>query len=155
MVSSNTRQREEDGEQTAGQTQTTGTGRFVGGVQALLGVVMLLSGGSKLAGAETHVQHFEQWDYPQWFRGVTGLTEVGGAIGLLLGRRRSVLGVLGGTLITGTMMGAIYTHVVRVGESPSEARRPAALLTGALLVLGTHLRQLGDGHADAAEVSND
>ena len=139
-------------EQQTGTRDSTFTGTITDGIRILFGVVMILSGGSKLAGVDVHVQHFEQWDYPQWFRVVTGLTEVGGAIGLLLGRRRPVLGVLGGTLITGTMMGAIYTHVVRVGESPSEAQRPAALLTGALLVLGTHLQRLGDGHADTAEV---
>ena len=153
MASSNVRQTEENGAQTVDRTSPTGL--FAGGVQLLLGFVMLLSGGSKLAGADTHVQHFEQWDYPQWFRVVTGGTEVLGAIGLLLGRRRPALGVLGGTLITGTMVGAIYTHIVRVGESPSEARRPAALLTGALLVLGAHLQQLAAGSTDTTEVSND
>ncbi|GAA0198782.1 hypothetical protein GCM10009000_010860 [Halobacterium noricense] len=97
---------------------------------------MLLSGGSKLAGVDRQVQSFEQWGYPQWFRLVTGIVETLGGIGLLAGRVRPVFGVVGGVLTVGTMVGAVYTELVRAPDSLSNPRRPAALLIGGLLATG-------------------
>ncbi|MFC6961492.1 hypothetical protein ACFQJ8_05920 [Halocatena marina] len=45
-------------------SSTSTLGRVLDGLQGL-GVVMLLSGGSKLAGTDQHVQSFEQWGSPR------------------------------------------------------------------------------------------
>ena len=48
-------------------------------VSILLGLAFLGAGGSKLAGAQMHVENFARWGYPAWFQYVTGLIEVLGA----------------------------------------------------------------------------
>jgi uncharacterized membrane protein YphA (DoxX/SURF4 family) len=98
-----------------------------------LGGVMLLAGGTKLAGTNEHVESFERWGYPQWFRVLTGAVEVTGGFGLLLGRSRPRLATLGGTLVAGTMLGALYTHLLRVRDPPAVAARPGVLFGIALV----------------------
>lgn len=77
-------------------------------VMALLTLAFLLSGGSKLAGAQMNVEGFTAWGYPLWFMYVTGLIEVVCAI-LLWPRQTRLIGALG---LVGTMLGAIATHLV-------------------------------------------
>ena len=60
LSASTSRRNRRAGQQTADRQKANGP--FVGGVQVLLGLVMLLSGASKLAEAQMHVQHFEQRD---------------------------------------------------------------------------------------------
>lgn len=127
----------EDNERYDAGLEPLGLGeRLLDTVSSLLGAVMLLSGGSKLAGADRQVQSFEHWGYPQWFRLVTGTVEAVGGLGLLAGRGRPVFGVVGGGLTVGTMVGAVYTELVRAPDSSSNPRRPAALLIGGLLATG-------------------
>src|SRR5258708_39062694 len=60
--------------------------RVVGALilQGLLAAAFLAAGGAKLAGVPTLVQLFEQIGAGQWFRIVTGLVEVAGAVALLV-----------------------------------------------------------------------
>jgi len=53
-----------------------------------LALVFVLAGGIKLIGAPAMVQEFAQIGFGQWFRFVTGILEVAGAIGLLIPRFR-------------------------------------------------------------------
>ena len=53
-------------------------------LQILLALVFLAAGGAKLAGVPMMVQVYDLIGVGQWFRIVTGLVEVGGAITLLI-----------------------------------------------------------------------
>jgi uncharacterized membrane protein YphA (DoxX/SURF4 family) len=140
-----------------GERATTGTGEhgestsagdgtvtpMLDGLQGLLGVAMLVSGGTKLAGLDRHVESFEQWVYPQWFRVLTGGIEAAGGLGLLAGRRRPSAAVVGGGLVSGTMLGAVYTHLVRAPDPPSVAARPVAPFALAALLTARGWRRRG------------
>lgn len=54
-------------------------------LQSFLLVSMAFAGGSKLAGAKNFVEMFESIELPQWFRVVTGLVQLAGAAGLVIG----------------------------------------------------------------------
>ena len=62
---------------------------IIGWILAIfLAVVFVLAGGVKLIGAPGMVTEFAQIGIGQWFRFVTGLVEVSGAIGLLIPKFR-------------------------------------------------------------------
>jgi uncharacterized membrane protein YphA (DoxX/SURF4 family) len=82
-------------------------------LQALLAVAFLFFGGSKLAGTEMMVNVFENVGVGQWFRYVTGLLEVGGAVLLLI----PALAGLGGLLLACVMVGATFAHLFVIGGS--------------------------------------
>lgn len=102
--------------------------------QGLLGLVLIASGATKLLGMGTHAENFERWGYPQWFRVVTGGTETLAGLGVVAGLRFPAATVPGGVLTSGTMLGAVYTHLLRVDDPPSNAALPGLLLTVAVLV---------------------
>src|SRR2546426_8844203 len=66
--------------------QAPSRGRVVGAwiVQGLLAAAFLAAGGAKLAGVPMMVQIFDQIGMGQWFRIVTGLVEVIGAVALVV-----------------------------------------------------------------------
>ena len=88
----------------------------------LLTVLFLLSGGTKLAGMEPHIEHFAGWGYPDWFRLFVGAWEV--LFGALFQVPRFAA-IAAGALSLG-MVGAIVTVVTR--GNPPEALFPAVLL---------------------------
>lgn len=96
----------------------------------LLAALYLFSGGSKLAGAEMHVQGFAQWGYPQWFRLVVGAVEVTLAILLLIPRAA----FFGASALMVVMAGATYTHLFRATGEGSNAVATVVLLGLAGLV---------------------
>ena len=51
-------------------------------LQSFLLVTMTFAGGSKLAGAKNFVEMFDSIKLPQWFRVVTGLVQLAGAVDL-------------------------------------------------------------------------
>jgi putative oxidoreductase len=53
-----------------------------------LAIVFTLAGGMKLINAPAMVQEFAQIGFGQWFRYLTGILEVSGAIGLLIPKYR-------------------------------------------------------------------
>ncbi|HEX5009559.1 MAG TPA: DoxX family protein [Planctomycetota bacterium] len=77
-------------------------------VALILGVVFLGTGITKLAGMPYIVQTFHEWGYPAWFRIVIGLMETAGGVLVLIPATR----ILGATLISLVMVGAIGTHVL-------------------------------------------
>lgn len=105
------------------------------GLQALIGLLFVVSGGVKLFGADEMVQNFERWGYPQWFRLVTGLVETTGGVALLVGLIVSAATTVGGIVLAVTMLGAIYTHTVRVDDPISETAKPTTLLVLLVIVL--------------------
>jgi putative oxidoreductase len=86
-------------------------------LQILAAAAFLLAGGSKLAGVAPMVEMFDKIGLGQWFRYLTGGLEVTGAILLLI----PATVILGGTLLTVTMVGAIATHLFILGGSPVPA----------------------------------
>jgi uncharacterized membrane protein YphA (DoxX/SURF4 family) len=82
--------------------------RVVGALilQGLLAAAFLAAGGAKLFGVPTLVQLFDQIGAGQWFRIVTGLVEVAGAVALLV----PGFAALGAAWLGATMFFAVLTH---------------------------------------------
>jgi len=73
-----------------------------------LSTVFLMAGGSKLSGAEMHVESFTRYGLPIAFMYFIGVAEVAGAIGLWISRV-SALAAMGLIII---MFGAVAMHVI-------------------------------------------
>ncbi len=86
-------------------------------VRILLALAFAMAGGSKLAGAPVMVATFDKIGLGQWFRYFTGLTELSGAILLLI----PATGLWGALVLLATMCGAVITHVFRIGGNPASA----------------------------------
>ena len=82
-------------------------------IRALLTLAFIAAGAGKLAGAEMMVATFDTIGIGQWFRYLTGLIEVGGAIALWLPAARA----LAAALLLCTMAGAALAHVAILGPS--------------------------------------
>ncbi len=91
--------------------------RIVWGLRILLALVFGAAGIAKLAGAPQMVQVFEAIGFGQWFRYVTGVVEVGGAVLLLV----PATGFVGALLMAVTMAFAVATHLMLIGGSPAPA----------------------------------
>ena len=99
-------------------------------LSGILAALYLISGGSKLAGAEMHVEGFARWGYPQWFRLVVGTVEVVAAVLLLI--PRAAFG--GASIIVAVMAGATYTHLFRASGEDGSAAMTVVLLALAAIV---------------------
>jgi putative oxidoreductase len=82
-------------------------------LRLLLSLAFLAAGAQKLIGAEMMVDVYNQIGVGQWFRIVTGLVEVGGAIILWL----PAMQFFGAALLGVTMIGAVLAHVLVLGPS--------------------------------------
>jgi putative oxidoreductase len=91
--------------------------RIVWGIRIVLALAFGAAGLAKLAGVAQMVQVFEAIGAGQWFRYVTGVIEVVGAVLLLV----PPTGFFGGLLLTATMGGAVLTHLALIGGSPVPA----------------------------------
>jgi hypothetical protein len=91
--------------------------RIVWGIRILLALAFGAAGIAKLAGVAQMVQVFDAVGLGQWFRYVTGALEIGGAVLLLV----PAAGFFGGLLLTVIMLGAVATHLVLIGGSPTPA----------------------------------
>lgn len=89
-------------------------------LQILAAAAFLAAGGAKLAGVPMMVAIFDQIGVGQWFRVVTGLVEVIGAVALLV----PVTAAFGGLLLAITMSVGVLIHLFVIGGSPL----PAAVL---------------------------
>jgi putative oxidoreductase len=117
---------------TTAMPAASGKGRLIT-LWTLSGVVALAfiaAGGSKLAGAAAMVELFDKVGLGQWFRYVTGLLEVMGAIGLLISR----YAFYAAALLAMVMVGAIIAHVTVLGTSPA-APVVLLVLSGAIAYL--------------------
>ena len=89
------------------------------GIRGVLALVFLAAGGAKLAGVPVFVEGFEALGMGQWFRYVTGIVEVAGAILLWWPNRQ----VLGAALLGATMVGATLANLFAIGQELSERIR--------------------------------
>ena len=95
--------------------------RILWALRVLLALVFAAAGAAKLAGAASMVQVFDHIGIGQWFRYLTGIVEVGGAILLLVPGAAFPAGLL----LLATMVCAVMTHLFVIGGSPV----PAIVLT--------------------------
>jgi uncharacterized membrane protein len=82
-------------------------------LRGLAAAAFLAAGGAKLTGVPMMVGIYEQIGIGQWFRIVTGVVEVAGAIGLLIPATAG----LGGLMLAVTMACAVMTHLFVIGGS--------------------------------------
>lgn len=75
-------------------------------LQIVLALVFLVAGGAKLAGIPMMVQVFDLVGFGQWFRIVTGLVEVAGAVALLIPGYAGFAALW----LCCTMVGAVLAH---------------------------------------------
>ncbi len=92
------------------------------GLRALLTLAFVAAGGAKVVGVDMMIHTFDQIGIGQWFRYVTGVVEVVGAVVLWLPGRQA----LGAALLGCTMVGAVLTHLLILGPSAV----PAVILGG-------------------------
>lgn len=80
-------------------------------LQAVVALAFFAAGSAKLAGVAYMVQLFSQIGIGQWFRIVTGLVEVSGAIALVYPRLASLGGLgLAATMFVGTLIHLFVLH---------------------------------------------
>lgn len=104
---------------------TTANHRILWALRLLLALAFGAAGAAKLAGVPQMIHIFELIGIGQWFRYVTGVVEVTGAILLLV----PPTGFLGGLLLAVTMVFGIATHLLVIGGSAVPAI-VLALLSG-------------------------
>jgi len=97
-------------------------------LRVVVGLAFLAAGGSKLAGAPAMVAMFAKIGFGQWFRILTGLLEVAGAIGLFVPR----FTVYAASMLAVVMASAIGFHLTRLGGNPVP---PTVLLLLAILIV--------------------
>ena len=90
-------------------------------LQALLALAFVGAASGKLAGKPEMVALFEAVGVGQWFRYVTGLLELAGAILIVVPRTK----FFGAALLSVVMVGAVLTHVFILRNAPTA---PAVLL---------------------------
>ncbi|MCM3410180.1 DoxX family protein [Metabacillus litoralis] len=79
-------------------------------LQGIIALMFLMAGFGKVTGSKMHVEGFKKWGYPQWFRVVTGIVELGGAVLLIVGFWVSTSALAGALLLAFTGIGGIFTH---------------------------------------------
>jgi putative oxidoreductase len=86
-------------------------------LQGVVATAFLAAGAAKLAAAPFMVQLFAQIGLGQWFRVVTGVVEIIGAVALVYPRLASI----GGLWLGGTMFFAVLTHLFVLHTNPTPA----------------------------------
>jgi putative oxidoreductase len=86
-------------------------------LQAIVATVFFAAGAAKLGGTPYMVQLFSQIGLGQWFRIVTGVVEIIGAIALIFPRLASI----GGLWLGATMFAAIMAHIFALHTNPAPA----------------------------------
>jgi putative oxidoreductase len=85
-------------------------------LQSLLALMFLMAGLGKVTGSKMHVEAFNHWRLPQWFRVVTGIVELVGAAALIFGFWEHSWAAAGALLLGVTAIGGVLTHI-RVKDS--------------------------------------
>ena len=97
-------------------------------VQALLALAFVGAASGKLLGKPEMVALFEAVGVGQWFRYVTGLMELTGALLIVIPRTK----FFGAALLSLVMVGAVLTHLFILHNAPTA---PAVLLVLAVLTI--------------------
>ncbi|WP_100487265.1 DoxX family protein [Sporolactobacillus pectinivorans] len=107
-------------------------------LQGILALIFLMAGFGKVTGSKMHVEAFKHWKLPQWFRIVTGIVELSGAVLLIIGYWAPISAIAGATLLTFTGVGGILTHI-RVRDSFKDTAMILFLAILSLVVVLLHL----------------
>ena len=83
------------------------------GIKLLLGLAFFAAGAAKLGSVENMVNVYYQIGFGQWFRYLTGILEVTGAVAILVPRTS----LYGSAMLMCVMVGAIGTHLFLIGGS--------------------------------------
>jgi putative oxidoreductase len=94
-------------------------------VQGLVALAFVGSASAKLFGQPEVVALFDKIGLGQWFRYVTGLVELAGAVLIVVPKTR----VFGAGLLAGTMLGAVATHLLVLHDAPTAAAPLLALVS--------------------------
>ena len=86
-------------------------------LRILLALAFLAAGAAKLAGVPAMIQVFDALGFEQWFRYVTGVVEIVGAVALLV----PTYAVLGAVWLAITMFFATLAHLFILHTSPAPA----------------------------------
>jgi uncharacterized membrane protein YphA (DoxX/SURF4 family) len=97
-------------------------------LQVLAALAFLAAGGSKLAGSPMMVAEFEKIGMGQWFRYVTGLLEITGAIAVVVPKTA----FYGAALLATVMIGALIAHVAVLGLAIAMPAFFLLVLTGTI-----------------------
>lgn len=103
--------------ETSRRTQSKGVNIGLWILQAILGAMFLMAGISKLIGVSEMVALFENIGIGQWFRYLTAVLEIVAAILLVV----PSLAAAGAVLLSGIMLGAVFTHLFVIGGSEAMA----------------------------------
>jgi putative oxidoreductase len=85
-------------------------------LQILLILMFLMAGLGKIIGSKMHIEGFNHWRLPQWFRVVTGIVEFAAAVALIIGFWEQSWVAIGALILGVTAIGGIITHM-RVKDS--------------------------------------
>lgn len=105
-------------------------------LQIAVALFFLAAGWPKLVGAPPMVQAFEAIGFGQWFRYLTGVLEMGGAVLLFV----PALAGFGALTLAIVMIGATFAHMVVLGGS---AAIPLALLAATSTIGWLRREQFG------------
>lgn len=86
-------------------------------LQGVTAIAILGAGVATVTGAAQPVQIFDAIGFGDWFRHLTGVLQVVGAVCLLIPR----LAGLAGVAFVGMWVGAVATHLFAIGGSPAPA----------------------------------
>lgn len=93
-------------------------------------------GVEKLAGSRDWVMVFEQIGFGQWFRYVTGIIQLSGALLLVIYRTS----VIGAALLAATMVGAVLVQIL-IQHKPADGLFPGFFLVAILAAGGIELAE--------------
>ncbi|MBB6672681.1 DoxX family protein [Cohnella nanjingensis] len=112
-------------------------------LEGLLGLMFAMAGIMKIAGAKMHVDNFNHWGLPQWFRVVTGLVELVGAAVLVVGIWVPSWAAWGGLLLGLTMLAGVAVHL-RVRDKAAATMPAVVLLVLAAAIVAIQSAEFGN-----------
>lgn len=112
-------------------------------LQSILALMFLMAALGKISGSKMHVEGFNHWRLPQWFRVVTGFVELIGAAALIVGFWDASWIAAGALLLGLTSIGGILTHV-RVKDSMKQTFPILFLAVLSFVLYFIHLSDLSD-----------
>ncbi|QGQ98929.1 DoxX family protein [Paenibacillus psychroresistens] len=80
-------------------------------LEALLGLIFLMAGATKIFGVKMQVDSFKSLRLPQWFRVVTGLVQYVGVAGIIIGFWEPSWAAWAGIWLGFTMLCAVAAHI--------------------------------------------
>lgn len=110
-------------------------------LQCFLILAFSFSGTGKIVGMSMQVQVFKHLKLPQWFRVFTGIVQLAGTAGLVVGFWNKGVFPFAALWIACTMLGAIFFHV-RVRDPLKQFIAPIILMILSLILALLHITEL-------------